>query len=96
MENARGLNLSGRDGGLLVICGELGCLSCDALEDVWNRVSKLQVRFWRGWECIPLTKEFKIDIARLEIPVSGWTCLRTTIEQLAKSLEWKTRPDVDE
>jgi hypothetical protein len=26
---------------------------------------------------IPLTKEFRMDIARLEIPVSGWTCLRT-------------------
>ena len=26
---------------------------------------------------IPLTKEFRIDMARLEIPVSGWTCLRT-------------------
>jgi len=26
---------------------------------------------------IPLTNEFRIDIARLEIPVSGWTCLRT-------------------
>jgi len=26
---------------------------------------------------ISLTKEFRIDIARLEIPVSGWTCLRT-------------------
>lgn len=24
------------------------------------------------------TKEFKIAIALLEIPVSGWTCLRTT------------------
>lgn len=24
-----------------------------------------------------LTKEFKMDMARLEIPVSGWTCLRT-------------------
>ena len=26
---------------------------------------------------IPLTNEFKMDIARLEIPVSGWTCLST-------------------
>lgn len=24
-----------------------------------------------------LTKEFRMDMARLEIPVSGWTCLRT-------------------
>lgn len=28
-------------------------------------------------ESLPLTKEFRIDMARLEIPVSGWTCLRT-------------------
>ena len=27
--------------------------------------------------CIPLTKELRMDMARLEIPVSGWTCLRT-------------------
>jgi hypothetical protein len=46
--------------------------------------------------CIPLTNEFKIDIARLEIPVSGWTCLRTAIAKLAKYLRWKTRLDVDE
>jgi len=26
---------------------------------------------------ISLTNEFRIDMARLEIPVSGWTCLRT-------------------
>jgi hypothetical protein len=26
---------------------------------------------------IPLTKEFRMDMARVEIPVSGWTCLRT-------------------
>lgn len=26
---------------------------------------------------IPLTKEFRMDMARLEIPVSGWTCFRT-------------------
>lgn len=26
---------------------------------------------------IPLTKEFRMDIARVEIPVSGWTCFRT-------------------
>lgn len=29
-----GLDLAGRDGGLLVVCGKLGGLSCDALEDV--------------------------------------------------------------
>lgn len=30
----RGLDLAGRDGGLLVVGGKLGGLSCDALEDV--------------------------------------------------------------
>jgi hypothetical protein len=30
-----------------------------------------------GQDDIPLTNEFKMDMARLEIPVSGWTCLRT-------------------
>ena len=29
-----GLDLARRDGGLLVVCGKLGGLSCDALEDV--------------------------------------------------------------
>ena len=32
--NSRGLDLSGRDGGLLVVCGELGGLGGDTLEDV--------------------------------------------------------------
>ena len=26
---------------------------------------------------VPLTKEFRMDMARFEIPVSGCTCLRT-------------------
>ena len=33
-ESDRGLDFSGRDGGLLVVGSELGGLSCDALEDV--------------------------------------------------------------
>jgi hypothetical protein len=37
----RGLDLSGRDGGLLVVCSELASLGCDALEDVCRlKVSK--------------------------------------------------------
>ena len=32
--NSRGLDLSGGDGGLLVVCGELGGLGGDTLEDV--------------------------------------------------------------
>ena len=34
LEDLRGLNLSGWNGGLLVVCGKLGCLSCYTLEDV--------------------------------------------------------------
>ena len=34
--NVRGLDLSGRDCGLLVVCGQLGCLCRDALEDICN------------------------------------------------------------
>ena len=26
---------------------------------------------------LPLTKELRMDMARFEIPVSGWTCFRT-------------------
>jgi hypothetical protein len=33
---------------------------------------------------ISLTKELRMDMARLEIPVSGWTCFNTKGEQLAK------------
>ena len=28
-------------------------------------------------DCLPFTKELRMDMARLEIPVSGCTCLRT-------------------
>lgn len=34
-EADRGLNLSGRDGGLLVVGGKLGSLRSDTLENVW-------------------------------------------------------------
>ena len=30
------LNLAGRDGGLLVVCSELGGLSSDTLEDIYS------------------------------------------------------------
>ena len=42
-----------------------------------RRVSESQiVNGWIGM-CIPLTKELRMDMARFEIPVSGWTCFRT-------------------
>lgn len=39
----------------------------------------------------PFTKEFKIDIARFEIPVSGWTCLRTKQNMLIENKVRKNR-----
>ena len=46
-----------------------------------------------GWwdpvdESLPLTKEFRMDMARLEIPVSGCTCLRTVDDASVKARFW--------
>lgn len=38
---------------------------------------------------LPLTKEFKIDMARFEIPVSGWTCFNTRKE--TRQYCWSSR-----
>jgi hypothetical protein len=40
----RGLDLSGRDGGLLVVGGKLGSLTSDALEDIWKQVRQRRQR----------------------------------------------------
>lgn len=39
-----------------------------------------QIVSLRTWISVPLplTKEFKMDMARFEIPVSGWTCFNTS------------------
>jgi hypothetical protein len=58
-------------------------------------VSYLKMGSYVAGTCIPLTKEFRIDMARLEIPVSGWTCLRTKIEKLAKITKWETRLGIE-
>jgi hypothetical protein len=56
--------------------------SLDASVATRSKMSRTKVSFecagWK-WDCddIPLTNEFRMDMARLEIPVSGWTCLRT-------------------
>ena len=44
-----------------------------------GRWSQNLMEIWDGWGDLdlPLTKEFRMDMARFEIPVSGWTCLRT-------------------
>jgi hypothetical protein len=39
-----GLDLSGRDGGLLVVSGKLGGLGGDTLEDVWK---ECWIRNWK-------------------------------------------------
>ena len=65
----RGLNLTGGDGGFLVVGGQFGCLGGDALKDIWD-VNQIQVRV-AFLSALPLTKEFKMDMARFEIPVSG-------------------------
>jgi len=77
-----GLDLSRRDGGLLVVGSKLGSLSGDSLKDVCTgggyQYMARKMRAPRGENgSSPLTKEFRMDMARLEIPVSGWTCLRT-------------------
>jgi hypothetical protein len=35
------------------------------------------------WIDIPLTNELRMDIARLEIPVSGWTCFKTKARRVS-------------
>ncbi len=37
---------------------------------------------------IPLTKELRMDMARFEIPVSGWTCFRTKQDALVRFEQW--------
>ena len=39
-----GLDLAGRDGGLLVVGGKLGGLGCDALEDVLRLNVRIEMR----------------------------------------------------
>jgi hypothetical protein len=80
-----GLDFTGGDSGLLVVGSKLAGLGGNTLEDIcWEGRDKGQTR--RAMtrvrrvgldDCLPLTKEFRMDMARLEIPVSGWTCLRT-------------------
>jgi hypothetical protein len=40
-QSDRGLDFSGGDSRFLVVGGELGCLSCDALEDVCVKIVRL-------------------------------------------------------
>ena len=47
-----------------------------------NQVMELDGRADEG--NLPLTKEFRMDMARFEIPVSGCTCLRTANDASVK------------
>jgi hypothetical protein len=45
---------------------------------------------------IPLTKEFKIDIARFDIPVSGWTCFKTESEMSVNIFEMENETRLED
>ena len=65
----RGLNLTGGDGGFLVVGGQFRCLGGDALKNIWGQ-NQIRVGVI-ALNALPLTNEFKMDMARFEIPVSG-------------------------
>ena len=81
-EADRGLDLARRDGRLLRVrsklCGRvrkgpLGNIGVNVLDASVAIRSKMS-----------LTKEFRMAIALLEIPVSGWTCLSTDVAKRAR------------
>lgn len=79
-----GLDFARRDGGLLGVCGKLGSLGSDTLEDI--RDEAVRVIGWRirNPPAIYLfvrnkTHLLRIAMALLEIPVSGCTCLSTEV-----------------
>ena len=65
------LDFPRRDGGLLVVSSQLGGLGSNTLENVWGLVSIVGLKGALSGSDSPLTNEFRIDMARLEIPVSG-------------------------
>lgn len=76
-----GLDFTRRDGRLLGVCGKLGSLGRDTLEDIRDEATRA-IR-WRirdptaTYLFTNKTHLFRIAIALLEIPVSGCTCLST-------------------
>ena len=38
---------------------------------------------------VPLTNEFRMDMARFEIPVSGWTCFKTIQDASVMIDRWR-------
>ena len=80
----------------------------DFFEYEVNSVTKSQHAFFAArdnWDILDasvairskmsLTKEFRIAIALLEIPVSGWTCLRTAYTNLTQSSLSYTKERLD-
>ena len=81
-ETDRSLNLAGRDGRFLVVGRELGCLGRDALKDVVDERVEDEHGPAREKDEDEVSDGRRAGRRRrqthlLEIPVSGWTCLRT-------------------
>jgi len=68
--------------------------SLDASVATRSKMSKIALGVYSGrreasvQNDIPLTNELRMDMARFEIPVSGWTCFRTKEDALARSEQW--------
>lgn len=88
-----GLDLARGDRGLLGVGGEL-CRTKDASEsdeEEWAEVNALDASVAMRSK-ISFTNEFKMAIALFEIPVSGWTCLRTyRVRCQTKSISLRNR-----
>lgn len=70
----RSLDLSRRDGRSVVVRSELGSLGSDSLEDV--RDERVQDGHGLVTDTLARTNVERVWVTH-EIPVSGWTCLRT-------------------
>ena len=71
----RGLDLSRRDGRSVVVRSELGSLGSDSLEDV--RDERVQNGHGLVTDTLAMIHGKGGGWLTHEIPVSGWTCLRT-------------------
>ena len=80
----RGLDFPRRDGGLLVVRRELGGLGRDTLKNIYIALDFFPLKK-NPCNNSPLTNEFRMDMARFEIPVSGWTCFRTKTGDVSKN-----------
>lgn len=81
----RGLDFARWDSWLFVVCCELRCLGRNPLKNICSYVSEFSNAL--DGSRLPLTKELRIDMARFEIPVSGWTCFKTEKSWLVTYVE---------